>query len=247
MKKKRNKKRARKRQDAGTPGRFAGLGTLFRRDVGMCIVPAVALSALCVIMSAVASAAKHPAVYAIFAVSAVVSVLSSAVISSARMMRGDVSDMADKAGSFGSDAFAMAKFLSALALSAVSAAGVFCAVILTSSVTLSAASALAALSAGFYLALAANVTSSSHSVGSPRERRGFILGFAGVYTVGLLVLLVLAVCFSRIPLGDDFNGESLPEKTLLALSALYLSATAIRSVYLYFMLRRRMRRRMELR
>ena len=108
------------------------------------------------------------------------------------------------------------------------------------------AAELAFLSALYYISLVLAVTAAKYDPRQKTERRRFIFGVVGVYTVGLLALLFILACFSAIPLGADFSGLAIPPGTAAALAGVYLAATMLRSAYLYLILIRRLRRAMKL-
>lgn len=242
---------AKKRKNKKTP--HVGIGRFFPREIMAFAIPETIFCSACILSSVAVLLWKQSALYALLYISAACAILAPAVVSARRVMR----DVADSERLFSRVApsdrayvragtVAASKCLASLIASAVSAAAVFAAARIISTWTLASAAAVTALSASCYACLAADVTSVTHTVGSSRERRGFILGFVGIYTVGLLVLMFVFACLSGIPLGDDFDGGAIPEKTVLGLSLIYLLATAVRAVYLYFMFRRRLRGKLRL-
>lgn len=137
---------------------------------------------------------------------------------------------------------ALSCFAAAAAASVVSALAIFASAAMLTSVIMSFAASMSFLSAVLYLSLSLAVTAAAHEPKGRRGRRRFILGFLGLYAIGLVVLIFILAATSSLPLGEDFIGvEEIPAGTLAGLSAIYLLSTALRAVYLYFILRARFR------
>lgn len=247
------KKRKKKKNVAARP-RMIGFSSILIRELRRFAVPVTVFAVICVVAAALTAVIGTVTLYVLFYISAVG--LCAAVAVTAAY--GTVTDADDPGAALSGVAASdrvyvragtvtTAKCISALVVSVLSAGVIFGCALLIYSPLIGAAAALAFMSAAFYVTLVACSSSAVHDPRKAKGRRGFILGFAGLYTVGLLALMLILAFSSAIPLGEDFTGDSIPSGTIFALSVIYLAATAIRSVYLYFILRRRLRARMKLR
>ncbi len=102
----------------------------------------------------------------------------------------------------------------------------------------------------FYFTAVAVAASADYSgkAKSPRRR----VAFSGVllYTLGLMILTVTVICLSTVPLGSDAIADmaesGLNPITAVWLSLIYLAVSLLRIVYLYFIIKRRLRRALKL-
>lgn len=226
-----------------------GLGRAAARELRITVRPTAVAAALCAPSALFAAWTDSPAAYALLCVVAA-AIVAAPAVSSARLTMRDASsppEILPHGKKLRADTFALAKCISVAVVSVISALSLLFAVRMTWTPTLGASAALAGFGATVYMTLVADATALTHTVRDRRERRGFICGFVGLYTVGLLALLLVAVCFSGVPLGGDFGRGEFPERTVLALSAIYLFGCAIRSTALFFVLRRRSKSKMKLR
>lgn len=250
MAKKRKRKKTRPAAEVETAvkkRRGVGFGAMFSHMLRRYFAPVAAASALMAAASAVMarSDVSTPSYIAFYA-AALILLAATAAVSAVNARRAIT--MPDKLTLWVKEkdrelvtpgTAAGALCVSAATSSAVSAAVVFLCLLALTSATLAVAGSAAFLSAAYYVSLVLAVTAADRAaIGS---RRRFIRGVVVIYTAGLLALILFLACTSRIPLGDDFTGLDIPQGTLASLSILYLSATLLRSVYLYFILRRRLR------
>lgn len=219
-------------------------GELYVSAIRWYAVPATVVSALCAASAFAASQFRLTVSYVVFYI--MIAVLFASVLASSVSWTLTLVDRSEKkmtrTGVAASTLFAVL-----LSVSCVSAAVVFLSVLMVASPMISLASSLAFLSASLYVSSLLSVETISHDLRKKEEHKRFILGFAGIYTVGLLLLLLFIGFASSIPLGEDFDGESVPEGTIAALSAIYLSATLLRSVCLFFLARYRLKTKAKLR
>lgn len=102
----------------------------------------------------------------------------------------------------------------------------------------------------FYLTAVAVAASADYSekARSPRRR----VAFSGVllYTLGLMILTLTVICLSTVPLGSDAIADmaesGLNPVTAVWLALIYLAISLLRTVYLYFIIRHRLRRALKL-
>ncbi len=112
------------------------------------------------------------------------------------------------------------------------------------------ATSVALFSMLFYLTSVAVAASADYSekAKSPRRR----VAFSGVllYTLGLMTLTLTVICLSTVPLGSDAIADmaesGLNPVTAVWLSLIYLAISLLRTVYLYFIIKRRLRRALKL-
>lgn len=245
-----NRKRKKKPPERGPA--FAGFSRLFVRAAkryAVALPVTAALTAAGAVLVRFADGAPCRAVL----IAALVALLSSVAVPAAREAMLDshspdallpVPERERKFVRAGTVAASVA--LPLLAAAAVAGAVVFGALCLITSLKLAAAGAVAFLSASLYLSMTVSAVAASHTVSGRRERRGFILGFAGLYAIGAAVLVFVLAASSSIPLGENFSGEGIPEGTVLGISLIYLFASALRSAYLFFVMRHRFSSRMKL-
>ena len=226
--------------------RFVGMGPLFAFANRRLLVPVPAASAAAAVLAVLARFTGIAFFYALFYVSLVT--LSASVAVPASRLALFASDPSGalcrvpegarrgvRPGTLAA-AFSLPVLLSSLFASAAA----FASLSMIISVKLALAGAAAFFSATFYVSMTFMTVSASHSVSDRRGRRGFILGFAVLYAVGLVVLILIFAITSSIPLGEDFTGGNVPAETVLGLSMIYMLAAAVRAVYLFFILRKRL-------
>ncbi len=110
------------------------------------------------------------------------------------------------------------------------------------------------LSFVFYLTSVAIVAISDYKPdpkSKPKKlRRRVIMDGILLYALGLTVLVFIMLCLSTVPFGSDaiadLSGTGLNPETSLSLSLIYLTISLLRAVYLYFILKRRLRRALKL-
>lgn len=82
-------------------------------------------------------------------------------------------------------------------------------------------------------------------------RRRVLMDGILLYALGLSVLMFVMLCLSTVPFGSDavadLSGTGLNPDTALSLSLIYLAVSLVRAVYLFFILKRRLRRALKLR
>ena len=247
MAKKRKRKKTPRAAPVAKKRRGTGFGALFSSGMRRYFMPVASASAVLLLASAFREASDGSAVsYVVFyiAVAVLLAAVASTAARSARRALVSPADVLEPVkeedrGDVCPGTIAGAICTAAAAASVISAVVVFWCLLLLTSAVLAVAGSAAFLSASYYVSLVLAVTAAQKSaIGS---RRRFIRGVVGIYTIGLLALILILACTSRVPLGDDFTGINIPSGTLASLSLLYLFATLLRSVYLYFILRRRLR------
>ncbi len=224
--------------------RDVGFGELYLGAIRWYAVPTTVASALCAASAFAASQFGLAVSYVVFYIMA--AVLFASVLATSASWTLALVDRYDNI-TVRSGLAASTLFAALLSASCVSAAVVFLSVLMIASPMISLASSLAFLSASLYVSSLLIVEAIAHDPRKKEEHKKFILGFAGLYTVGLLLLLLFIGFASSIPLGEDFGGETVPEETIAALSAIYLSATLLRSICLFFLARYRLRTKAKLR
>lgn len=247
-------KKRKKKKNAAVRPRMIGFGAVFVRELRRFAVPVSVGAVIYAVGAALAAALGTVTAYAVFYISAAALCAVIAVTAAGGTVNDTDKPETALSGVAPADRIYVragtvttAKCVSVLIASGVSAVIVLGGALMLFSPQISGAAALSFLSAAYYVTVAACVTSAAHDPRKKKGRRRFILGFASVYTVGLLALMLIFASASAIPLGEDFTGDTIPAGTVLALSLLYLTATLLRSVYLYFILRRRLRVGMKLR
>lgn len=245
-----NRKRKKKPPEKGPA--FAGFSGLFARAAKRYAV-ALPVTAALTVAGAVLVRFADGAFFRAVLIAALIALLSAAAVPAAREAMLDshspdaLSPVPEHERKFVRAGTVTASVvLPLLAAAAVASSVVFGALWLITSVKLAAAGAVAFLSAALYLSMTTSTVSASHTVDGRRERRGFILGFVGLHAIGAAVLVFVLAASSSIPLGEDFSGEGIPEGTVLGISLIYLFASALRSAYLFFVMRHRFSSRMKL-
>ncbi len=82
------------------------------------------------------------------------------------------------------------------------------------------------------------------------RRRRITMDGILLYALGLTVLMLAFLCLSTIPFGsdalEDLSSTGMNPNSSLAIAIIYLSVSLLRSVYLFFVLKRRLRRALKL-
>ncbi len=139
----------------------------------------------------------------------------------------------------GSSLDAMPKFVSALVYSLL--AGVFVCVG-TLICGAGAASLSAAASASLAILYVTMLLECALCKNADRKRISVAISFTGLYLLGVPLLLAFALLASRVRLVDDGDGGFIVTPSAMAkFAALYAIAVALRLIYVYIILRRRLR------
>lgn len=110
------------------------------------------------------------------------------------------------------------------------------------------------LSLVFYLTCVAVNAVSDYKVDPKKSaksrRRRVIMDGILLYALGLTVLMLAMLCLSTVPFGSDaladLSSTGMNPTSSLALAIIYLSVSLLRAVYLFFILKKRLRRALKL-
>lgn len=162
-----------------------------------------------------------------FAVAASVLAFTVVYVSSTRVRTPPV-DEQTRFG-MGSGAAALALIALAAILSAVAAAAFVCGALIAGAGASGAAIAAACSFSLLYMTAIVMCAAAKHM-----RRVRLIFSVAGLYTLGFLVLAASALCVSRVDLGGS-------DAAIVMLSLIYSAVCAVRCVYLFFILKSRIK------
>lgn len=102
----------------------------------------------------------------------------------------------------------------------------------------------------FYITTVAVAAASDYTDKARRPRRRVVYSGVLLYAIGLAILVFVVLCLSTVPLGSDaiadLSESGLNPITAIWLSLIYFAVSALRTVCLYFVARRRLRRTLKL-
>ena len=102
----------------------------------------------------------------------------------------------------------------------------------------------------FYMTSVALAAASDYTETAKKPRRRVVYSGVLLYTLGLSLLVAVVLCLSTVPLGSDaiadMSESGFNPTTSLWLSLIYFIVSLLRTVYLYFIIKRRLRRALKL-
>ncbi len=102
----------------------------------------------------------------------------------------------------------------------------------------------------FYMTAVAVAAATDYTEKAKLPRRRVVYSGVLLYALGLAILVFVVLCISTVPLGSDaiadLSESGLNPITAIWLSLIYFIVSLVRTVYLYFIIKRRQRRNLKL-
>ncbi len=235
-----------RKRNKPAPNRHAGLKQIYIFELSRYKIAIPLTSVICLIAALITHVSENTATSVLFYITVSVHFIAASAICALGIHR----DIADPSSMFSglceadrrnlrAGTVSLAKTASCLTAAAIAACVITVSMSAVHGIAVGAASGIFFFAASFYISMCLAVASAVKRQGGRSGRRMLMLSFAGLYTVGLVVLILIFACFSGIPLGRDDPGSTLSAEIIIVISLFYLAASAIRVIYLFFMLRRR--------